>query len=849
MRRASPAPPEARLPGVLVWVVIGVSLLPAALILAGVDLGSPRTAPLAGLPAGEDEAFRAMAGSFAHTILEWSAVAAAAFTAVLAFVHAGIRRDAAMPLIGAALLTAGAVDAFHVLAADRLISAATDNRLFIPFTWAISRTFNAVVLLAGAGLVLASGALVRRVRMRGVLSVGGGFVLVALAVMYASARAAVLPETYFPEAPIKRPWDIGPLVLFIVAGLVVLPRFHRRHSSLFSHALLISMVPQVLTQLHMVFGSAALYDAHFNAAHGLKILAYAVPFLGLALDHVQTYRSTEAQAYGELREGERRYRMLFDSNPHPMWVFDRESFAFLEVNDAAVHQYGYSRDEFLSMSIRDIRPPEDVPALMEDVERTGAYSPPTVWRHRKRDGTLIDVEISANDVPFGGRPSRLVLAEDVTERRRAEEALLRQRERLEILYETAQAILEAGSPEQIASAALGRLRRLLNCSRTSIVTFDTDDDEAVVFAVDADHDPRLAPGDRLPVEVFGGREAFRGGETRVVRDLLEDAPRTDTIRRLRTEGVRSYANVPLVAGGSLLGSLNLASSEPDAFGVDELEVAGEVAAQIAVGLQQAHLREDLRRHSEELEERVARRTAELRQANAELEAFAYSVSHDLRGPLRRIDGFGRALLEELEESLDPNGRHYLTRIRENTSHMGRLIDDLLTLSRLTRAELSRERVDLSQVAGEVAGELRAAEPDRAVKVAIAPNVEAVGDRRLLRILLQNLLGNAWKFTRSRPEPTIEFGRAEDGGEVVYFVRDDGVGFEMEYADKLFVPFQRLHAQADYEGSGVGLATVQRIVHRHRGRVWATGEVGTGATFWFTLGPPHPRAHGNTEDLS
>ena len=237
----------------------------------------------------------------------------------------------------------------------------------------------------------------------------------------------------------------------------------------------------------------------------------------------------------------------------------------------------------------------------------------------------------------------------------------------------------------------------------------------------------------------------------------------------------------------------------------------------------------------EVDDELKQRTAALEAANKELEAFSYSVSHDLRAPLRSIDGFSQALLEDYTDKLDEGGQDYLRRVRAASQRMGHLIDDILKLSRVIRAEVRREEIDLSGLAREVAGELREQQPERPVEWTIHENVTAFADAGLMRAVLQNLLGNAWKFTGKQPHPRIEFGttRQEDGT-CVYFVRDNGAGFDMAYAQKLFGAFQRLHAESEFAGTGIGLATVQRIIHRHGGRIWAESAVGQGATFSFTL---------------
>ena len=245
--------------------------------------------------------------------------------------------------------------------------------------------------------------------------------------------------------------------------------------------------------------------------------------------------------------------------------------------------------------------------------------------------------------------------------------------------------------------------------------------------------------------------------------------------------------------------------------------------------------EALKEYSERLEEMVGERTVQLEAANKELEAFSYSVSHDLRAPLRSMDSFSAALQRDYAGQLDEKGQHYLDRIRAGTQRMGQLISDLLDLSRVTRRELVRQTVDLSALAHSIADELQSGDAARQAEMVIGESMVVEGDKHLLSIVLQNLLDNAWKFTAPRAQAQIEFGMMEQPDERVYFVRDNGVGFDMTYADNLFGPFQRLHSVREFPGTGIGLATVQRIIHRHGGRIWAEAAVDQGATFYFTIG--------------
>jgi len=262
----------------------------------------------------------------------------------------------------------------------------------------------------------------------------------------------------------------------------------------------------------------------------------------------------------------------------------------------------------------------------------------------------------------------------------------------------------------------------------------------------------------------------------------------------------------------------------------------------------------LEKELEAAEARSAKDVAEVRAAlveelelkNKELDAFSYSVAHDLRAPLRSIDGFSQALLEDYADKLDDMGQQYLRYVRESAQQMAELIDNLLDLSRITRSELVRGALDLTSIAHEVTGRLRRQNPKQDVSTVVADGLLAEGDARLLTVVFENLLGNAWKFSSKRADATIEVGAVDRDARRAFFVRDNGAGFDMAYAAKLFGVFQRLHSSAEFEGSGIGLATVQRIIHRHGGRVWAEGEVGRGATFFFTLEGGHHPAHGGHE---
>jgi signal transduction histidine kinase/GAF domain-containing protein len=316
-----------------------------------------------------------------------------------------------------------------------------------------------------------------------------------------------------------------------------------------------------------------------------------------------------------------------------------------------------------------------------------------------------------------------------------------------------------------------------------------------------------APGEPIP-----SRRFFRNGKELTAEELpMQEA----AARNMEIKGSEFSVILPNGKSRTLWGS---ASPLRD----DDGQVRGVVAAFLDI----------TEREKAEIE--LRQRSADLEASNRELEAFSYSVSHDLRAPLRSIAGFSNVLYEDYADKLDEEGKQYLKKIEASSDLMGQLMDDLLKLSRVTRSELNIEKFNLSEMAHEVVRELVKNEPSRKVKVTIASDLNVQGDKNLLNLVLQNLLGNAWKYSSKTTKPRIEMGTIKHNGKQAYFVRDNGVGFDMAYANKLFQPFQRLHKATEFAGTGIGLATVQRIVRRHGGEVWAESRVGEGATFYFTL---------------
>jgi signal transduction histidine kinase len=471
-------------------------------------------------------------------------------------------------------------------------------------------------------------------------------------------------------------------------------------------------------------------------------------------------------------------------------------------------------------------------------------------RFRHKSGRLFDGLLSASVIDIDGEACMLSVTSDISERKRVELLVHQQNRMLHALGQAQADFITDADPDITFRQLLSHLLEITDSAYGFIGEVLRDEDGRPylrTFAItdiswDEDSRALYARYQKSGFE-FHNLGTLFGHVLTGEKPVLSNAPADDPRRGGLPHGhppLQSFMGLPLHRGSHMVGMLGVAN-RPNGYDdalVRQLDPFANTCAVLIEAYRNSLRRRQaenlLRRLNEELEDRVDRRTADLQSSLNELEAFSYSVSHDLRSPLRGINGFSRLLLDDYGARLDGEGREHLQRICAATLRLSDLIDGMLDLAQITRAPMHPARVDLSVRAESVLRKLRLSQPVRQVEIVVQPGVSALGDERLLSVAMQNLLSNAWKFTSKQDAARIEFGSRTVAKETAYFVRDNGIGFDMQFADKLFRAFNRLHGMNEFAGTGIGLATVQRIVQRHRGRVWAEGEVGKGAVFYFTL---------------
>jgi len=547
---------------------------------------------------------------------------------------------------------------------------------------------------------------------------------------------------------------------------------------------------------------------------------------------VRADRKAAAEA---LKQAAEDWRTTFDSIHDMIAVVDKDH-RIVRVNRSFANAFKMSPKDILGKSCSELfhgkkEPDKDCP--LNDALKTGKQTVREYYEPRL--GMHIEETTSPVISESGESLYSVHVTRDITERKLAEEALHKHSERLHNLHRIDQAILQAlESPEAVVQTAIQHIRKLLQCQRVSVGIFDQEKREASVYTIDTDSKAIVQEG-KIPIEhICANIDTLRETKIEIIENRSPLLSTTQIKNSLHAEGIESSINVALVSALELYGVLNIGWGNSKSITPEELEIVGEVANQITIAIEKASLLKETKRYAGELEQRVAQRTSQLEEVNKELESFSYSVSHDLRAPLRHISGFVSLLTRRFDESLPVKAKHYLESIADSTHQMGTLIDDLLQFSRTSHQEMLLTGLDMNEVFKEALDQIKHDTKRQNIEWVTAPLPNVFGDKTLLRLVWINLLSNAVKFTGKKAKACIEIKSYIDGDEIVFSVKDNGVGFDMMYSQKLFAVFQRLHSTETFEGTGIGLANVKRIILKHGGRTWAEAEPDNGATFYFTL---------------
>jgi PAS domain S-box-containing protein len=794
---------SSSIPKGLTWFTLAISIVPFLLIIAGVHIG---------LGGDVHSSGNIIHARFLHIALDAFAVAIAFLTAILGFIHFSSKGDVVAPIVGVALFCAAIPDIGHILGSASVLPVRDDEPAnMIAYSWIFSRSFHALVLIMGTGIFLLRSSRLKEYNPSAERSFVYRitiffFVLTAVGILLLLFTREI-PQVIYPGRMIPRPYDFVLLIVYLLAGIFILPAFCIRFPSVFSQTVLLSIVPAIATQLHMAFGSYALLDDNFFAAHILKCVSYFIPFLGLGLSYYQS-QLNEVETMERLRREEKEKKLtsetlkgVLNSSLSGIQVFravrnsERKiiDFECLLMNPAAELIEGKTSKEVVGKRLLEVYP----------------------WTKEgyiERYAEVVESGRSLNYEYFSGQHKKwlhsmavkledgfAITYSDITQRKNAEEALIQGKKKFETVFNQTFQFIHVLTPEGIVVDVNGTALKFSGRKQEEVIG-------------------------KMFWELPEWR-AHKNAES-VLSEMIN--------RAAAGELMRHEAPVKSVSAKVITIDLSIKPVKSD---------SGDIILLLAEGRDitgQKKAAEQIRNYQEELEMRIE----ELNRSNQELEQFAYVASHDLQEPLRKVRAFGDRLVLKYKDALGDEGRNYIERMENAATRMQVLIDNLLNFSRLSRSKEPYIKVNLEELVKSVLSDLEISIEQKKAHIVIneLPVIDAIPSQ--MRQLFQNLLSNALKFSSKEKEPVIILGSeqfTDEYGEEMSRIRviDNGIGFDEKYADRIFNIFQRLHGRNEYEGTGIGLAVCKKIAENHGGSITAESEPGEGSTFVITLPLEHP----------
>jgi PAS domain S-box-containing protein len=786
------------IPPALVGITVFLCVLPTLLNLCGIRFGlANNLVDMDQLTVlNELETSKALHpllnGRFIHTILVSFSISIAFLTVILAFIDYSIKKNVSTPIVGVALFCAGMLDMIHILTSDQVIEVSSSTTNITSFTWFFSRTFHALILILGVGIFLIqnkdSVKEEYRSEKRFVAYISVIFFLLTVnAILIVTDAYLKTPQMIYPDMIVKHPYDLIPLAIYLGAGIFIFPEFYRRNPSIFSQTLILSLIPAVVTQLHIAFGSSQLFDNHFFIAHYMKSVTYLVPFLGLSMNYIETHKN-EQKADQEKQYTQEILQGILDSSLSGIISYkairDKSKkiidFEFALMNPSSETISEFSRKEMIGKRLLEYYPQHKNSGLFQNFVNVVDHNAPMIFEQyavRTQKWTNISAVKLGDGIA--------ITYNDITQRKVDEERL----KKSEGLYRS----LAKNIPD------------------------------SAVFLFDQELRYTLVDGTSL--RDFG-----------ITTEQLIGKKATDMLQK-KDQDLFIPSFEKALQGEETEFEYTFGSKHFHIAIIPVRNSEGEIFAGMSVARDITELKE----YQNELESKIK----ELNRSNKELEQFAYVASHDLQEPLRKIQAFGDLLQMKYTEQMGADGETYINRMQNAASRMQVLIDDLLTFSRISSPKELFTEINLQDVIDGVLTDMEVSIEQDKVRIYADVKIDIEAIPGQIRQLFQNLISNAIKFKKPDQDPVIQItgeiikgkgfkGLNSQQNYARIKITDNGIGFNEKYLDRIFVIFQRLHSRLEYEGTGIGLAICKKIVESHHGFITAESQSGQGTTFILAL---------------